>query len=80
MKLDSIPVPLVPRYLNIGDAARYLGISVWTLYRLVAKRQIPFIALTPSNSHRETAKKPMIRFDVRALDRWMETQAIEALR
>ena len=65
--------PNSQRYLSPGQAAAYLSLSVWTLYRLVGRRAIPFIALRPSGS---SAGRASLRFDRDALDRWMQKQTV----
>jgi predicted DNA-binding transcriptional regulator AlpA len=67
------------RYLTVDQAANYMGVSKWTVYRLVEGRQIPFISLSPSSPLRATARKAMIRLDARNIDRWMERQTISAV-
>lgn len=55
------------RYLNIDEVASYLEISSTTIYSMVQERSIPFIKL---------GGKKLIRFDVKAIDKWMEKQII----
>jgi hypothetical protein len=70
-------VQIAPRYLTPRQAAAYLNVSVWTIYRLVEQRQIPFIPLTAVQKSSSAKKRPSLRFDVKALDRWMEQRAIK---
>jgi len=70
---------LAPRFLNISTASNYLGLSKWSLYRMVENRQIPFIPLSPSGTAGSKTKRPTLRFDRLALDRWMEAQTIPAI-
>ena len=66
------------RYFKPQEAANYLGISVWSLYRLVNRRSIPFIALHPSNSN-SSHGRASLRFDAVALDRWMQKQVVRSV-
>ncbi len=67
------------RYLTAQQAADYLSLSVWTVYRKVEHRQIPFVSLGCAGGDPARRKKPIIRFDIKALDRWMEQQTIEVV-
>lgn len=62
------------RYLTAKQAAKYLGISVFSVYRLVERRAVPFIPLHPSKAG--FRHRPAIRFDVHALDSWMRAQTV----
>ena len=62
------------RYLTAKAAAEYLGLSVFSVYRLVQRRAIPFIPLHPSGM--DFSRRPSVRFDVRALDAWMKKQVV----
>ena len=68
-----------PRYLNARQAARYLSLSIFSIYRLVERRAIPFVPLYPSGKARETSPRSSIRFDIEALDFWMKSQTIKSL-
>lgn len=57
-------------WMNTEDTARYLGISIHTLYQRVAKRQIPHHKMPGSN---------LVRFDQAELDKWMESGAVQTL-
>lgn len=57
------------RYLNPDEVAAYLGFSKKSIYRLVDDRKIPFSKPGGLDS---------LRFDVKAIDRWMEKQSIPA--
>jgi excisionase family DNA binding protein len=65
------------RYINARQAATYLGVSVFSIYRLVERRAIPFIALHPSGV--KEAGRPSVRFDLHALDVWMQKQTVKPL-
>ena len=65
------------RYVNARYASAYLGISVFSVYRLVERRAIPFIALHPSGAT-ETGRAS-VRFDMHALDAWMQKLTVKPL-
>lgn len=54
------------RFLNVQELANYLGLSRWTIYSLVNKREIPFIPLS----------RKALRFDRGHIDKWMERKEI----
>lgn len=62
------------RYLDVEGAAAYLHVSRWTLYKLVARRRIPFIPIQPAEEGQ--AKRAIVRFDAQVLDRWMAKQTV----
>jgi excisionase family DNA binding protein len=64
------------RYLTAKQAAAYLGLSVFSVYRLVERRAIPFVPLYPSGSAGK-AKRPSVRFDIEALHHWMKKQTVK---
>lgn len=72
--------PVVPRYLSAKQAARYLGLSIYSIYRLVERRAIPFVPLYPSGASEGTSTRPSVRFDVQALDIWMRNQTVKPVR
>ena len=57
------------RYMDTDEVAEYLGVSKWTIYRLVSVRRIPFIPVASGKDK---------RFDIKAIDAWMEKNAIRA--
>lgn len=63
----------VKRYVDTQEAADYLGISRWTLYRLVQRREIPFIPISGDSA---TSIRCLVRFDTIALDLWMKKRAV----
>jgi len=67
-------LPRFNRYLTAKGAAQYLGLSVFSIYRLVERRSIPFVPLYPSGDKR---RRPSVRFDVEALDIWMRKHAVK---
>ena len=66
--------PQLNRYLTAKAAAEYLGLSVFSIYRLVERRAIPFIPLYPSGPKRRRAS---VRFDMEALDLWMKKHTVK---
>ena len=64
------------RYLSPKDAAIYLGLSVFSIYRLVERRAIPFVPLYPSGRTAKSTNRPSVRFDIEALNAWMKKQAV----
>ena len=56
------------RYLSVNAAARYLGRSDKALYRLVGRREIPFIK-----------QGRRLLFDRVALDKWMARGKVDAV-
>ena len=75
---ERSPITIHPRYLSPKQAATYLGLSVFSIYRLVERRAIPFVPLYPSGSARKPTKRPSVRFDMEALDSWMKKQTVKA--
>jgi excisionase family DNA binding protein len=57
------------RFMDIDELAEYLGISRWTVYKLISKRRLPFIPIS----------KRTFRFDRLKIDQWMEKQGIKAV-
>jgi excisionase family DNA binding protein len=78
MQMTEINTPIRPRYLSPKQAAAYLGLSVFSVYRLVERRALPFIPLHPSG--RIATKRASVRFDIDALDTWMRKQTIRPAR
>jgi len=66
----EVPLAGVP----VKAAAEYLGLSVFSIYRLVERRAIPFIPLYPSGANRRRAS---VRFDIEALDMWMRKHTVK---
>ena len=56
------------RLLNVREAAQYLGLEVDTVYKKARLREVPYVKVGRA-----------LRFDVKALDRYIEQNAIEAL-
>jgi excisionase family DNA binding protein len=56
------------RLLNAGEAAHYLGLDVDTVYRKARLREIPSVKVGRA-----------LRFDIKALERFVEQHAIETI-
>ena len=56
------------RLLNVGEAARYLGLKVDTVYKKSRFRELPYVKVGRS-----------LRFDVEALQRFIEQHTIESI-
>jgi excisionase family DNA binding protein len=65
------------RYLTPKEASRYLSLSVFSIYRLVQRRAIPFHSVHPSRVRANGVNRPSLRFDVKALDAWMRKQVVK---
>jgi excisionase family DNA binding protein len=65
------------RYLSPRAAAQYLGLSVFSVYRLIARRAIPFIPIHPSGP--KACGRASVRFDIHTLDAWMRKQTVKPL-
>jgi len=56
------------RLLNVREAARYLGLEVDTVYKKSRLREVPCVKVGRA-----------LRFDVKALDRYIEQHTIETI-
>jgi excisionase family DNA binding protein len=56
------------RLLNVREAARYLGLEVDTIYKKARLRELPSVKVGRA-----------LRFDVSALDRYIEQHAVKTL-
>ena len=74
---ERSPITIRPRYLCPKQAATYLSISVFSIYRLVERRAIPFVPLYPSGKAGRPTTRPSVRFDIEALDSWMKKQTVK---
>lgn len=54
------------RYLNVDEVAAYIGVSKYSIYRWVDRREIPFIPLGRVR-----------RFDPLAIDAWMSNRTVK---
>ena len=52
------------RYLDIKELSGYIGLSRWSIYKLVNQRNLPHIPIT----------KRTFRFDRVEIDKWMKEQ------
>lgn len=53
------------RLLTIKEVADYMGLSVHTLYTMVAQRRIPHVKVGR-----------LVKFDVETLDKWIKQQSV----
>jgi excisionase family DNA binding protein len=56
------------RLLNVAEAATYLGIQTDTVYKKARLRELPFVKVGRA-----------LRFDVKALERFVEQHTIETI-
>lgn len=56
------------RLLTAEELGQYISKSIPAIYTMVSRRQIPFVRLGR-----------LTRFDVRAIDKWLESQSIKPL-
>jgi excisionase family DNA binding protein len=60
--------PVGKRLLNVEEAARYLGLEVDTIYKKARLRELPSVKVGRA-----------LRFDVKALERYIEQHAVKTL-
>ena len=60
--------PIGWRLLNVREAAQYLGLEVDTIYRKARLREVPCVKVGRA-----------LRFDVKALEQFIEKHAIDAI-
>ncbi len=60
--------PIGRRLLNVREAAQYLGLEVDTVYRKARLREVPCVKVGRA-----------LRFDVKALEAFIEKHAIDAI-
>ena len=60
--------PVGKRLLNVEEAARYLGLKVDTVYKKARMRELPSVKVDRA-----------LRFDIQALERYIEQHAIKTL-
>jgi excisionase family DNA binding protein len=60
--------PIGRRLLNVREAAQYLGLEVDTVYRKARLREVPCVKVGRA-----------LRFDVKALEQFIEEHAIDAI-
>ena len=56
------------RLLNVREAAQYLGLKVDTVYKKVRLRELPFVKVGRA-----------LRFDLKALERFIEHNTVETI-
>ena len=60
--------PVGKRLLNVEEAAVFLGLKVDTVYKKARMRELPFVKVGRA-----------LRFDVKALERFVEQHTIETI-
>ena len=60
--------PIGRRLLNVREAAQYLGLEVDTVYRKARLREVPCVKVGRA-----------LRFDVKALEQFIDKHAIDAI-
>ena len=60
--------PIGRRLLNVREAAQFLGLEVDTIYRKARLREVPCVKVGRA-----------LRFDVKALEHFIEKHAIDAI-
>jgi excisionase family DNA binding protein len=58
-------VSVLPRLLDVGQAAKYIGLSRHTLYTMVSQRRIPYVKVGR-----------LTKFDLKALDAWIKRHSV----
>lgn len=62
---------LAPLVYRVGEVADLLGVSNWTVYKMVADNQLPHIRLGVKGT-----KRPTIVFPKSALEQWLTDRAL----
>lgn len=60
----------IQRWMNVEQAARYLGLARATIYEYVSSRRIPFVKIPKSSQ---------VRFDREQLDEWMRSGTVQTI-
>jgi len=63
-----LDIPIGRRLLNVREAAQYLGLEVDTVYKKARLREVPCVKVGRA-----------LRFDVKALERFIEQHTIETI-
>ena len=63
-----LDIPIGKRLLNVREAAQYLGLEVDTVYKKARLREVPCVKVGRA-----------LRFDVKALERFIEQHTIETI-
>jgi excisionase family DNA binding protein len=58
-------VSILPRLLDVEQAARYIGLSPHTIYTMVSQRRIPYVKVGR-----------LTKFDLKALDAWIRKHSV----
>ena len=64
----SLNIPVGKRLLNVKETAQYLGLDVDTVYKKSRLRELPSVKVGRS-----------LRFDVKALERFIEKQTVKTI-
>jgi len=56
------------RFLNVHEAAQYLGVTGGTLYAWVCYRRIPYVKIGR-----------LVKFDLKQLDAWTQKNSVDVL-
>jgi excisionase family DNA binding protein len=64
----SLNIPVGKRLLNAKETAQYLGLEVDTVYKKSRLRELPSVKVGRS-----------LRFDVKALERFIEKQTVKTI-
>lgn len=67
---ETISREVTQRFLNVSEAATYLGVKPSTIYHWVCERKIPFVKLNSK----------VVRFDIKALDHWAFGRVMPSLQ
>jgi excisionase family DNA binding protein len=58
-------VSVLPRLLDVEQAAKYIGLSRHTIYTMVSQRRIPYVKVGR-----------LTKFDMKALDAWIKKHTV----
>jgi excisionase family DNA binding protein len=58
-------VSVLPRLLDVEQAAKYIGLSRHTIYTMVSQRRIPYVKVGR-----------LTKFDLKALDAWIKKHSV----
>jgi excisionase family DNA binding protein len=67
---NSTDIQSAITWMNVNQAAAYLGLSPKTIYQYVCDRRIPFVKIPTSNQ---------VRFNRKLIDAWMENGQTETI-
>jgi excisionase family DNA binding protein len=58
-------VSVLPRLLDVEQAAKYIGLSRHTIYTMVSQRRIPYVKVGR-----------LTKFDLKAMDTWIKRHTV----